>query len=333
MIPDASAEPLPVLRAADLDRQVPEARWLVQSIWGRAAVGIVGGPPKSYKSWWGIDMAVSVASATACLRQFPVDDPGPALIYLAEDSLPDVRSRIEAICQSRGLAIEALDLHVITVPGLRLDQQRDRDRLTATLDGLRPRMLLLDPLVRLHRLDENSSLEISGLLGFLRELQRGFDSAVVLVHHAGKKHHAQPGQSLRGSGDLHAWTDSSAYLSWRRHTLVLTVEHRNAPAPEPLGLELIMKADGAASHLAILPGELSDNRNGGGGASGGGSLPEAVLDFLKSQQAAVSRKTLREKLRVNNNRLGQVLDALESRRLVHRTAEGWRFGPGSPPSP
>jgi len=327
MIRNVSPEPLPVCRASELDRQPPEARWLIRSLWGRAAVGIVGGAPKSYKSWFGIDMALSVASATPCLGHFAVDDPGPTLIYLAEDSLPDVRFRIDAICQSRGLAIEALDLQVITVPGLRLDLEGDRDRLRATLELIHPRMLLLDPLVRLHRLDENSSLEISGLLGYLRELQRAFDSAVVLVHHASKKHHAQPGQSLRGSSDLHAWTDSSAYLAWRRDTLVLAVEHRNAPAPEPFALELVKKPDGAASHLKILPGEVPDDPNGFGGTSGNGSLTQAVLEFLRSQPAALSRKVIREKLRVNNNRLGQVLDALEARRVVHRTPEGWRLGP------
>ena len=332
MIRNASPESLPVCRASELGRQPPEARWLIRSLWGRAAVGIVGGPPKVCKSWLGIDMALSVASSTPCLGQFSVDDPGPALIYLAEDSLPDVRFRIEVICQSRGLDIEALDLHVITVPGLRLDLEPDRDRLSATLELIRPRMLLLDPLVRLHRLDENSSLEISGLLGYLRELQRGFDSAVVLVHHASKKHHAQPGQSLRGSSDLHAWTDSSAYVAWRRDTLVLAVEHRNAPAPEPFGLELFKKPDGTASHLQILPGELPVDPNGFGAASGNGALPESVLEFLRSVPAAVSRTAIREKLRVNNNRLGQVLDLLERRRLVHRSAEGWRLGP-APPSP
>jgi hypothetical protein len=277
-------------------------------------------------------MAISIASATPCLRQFAVDDPGPTLIYLAEDSLPDVRFRIDAICQSRSLALEALDLQVITVPGLRLDVERDRDRLWATLELIRPRMLLLDPLVRLHRLDENSSLEISGLLGYLRELQRGFDSAIVLVHHASKKQHASPGQSLRGSSDLHAWTDSSAFLAWRRDTLVLSIEHRNAPAPEPIGLELRKMSDGTASHLEILPGEVPVDPNGFARASGDSSLTEAVLDFLKSQPAAVPRKTIREKLRVNNNRLGQVLDSLEGRRLLHRTAEGCRLGP-APPSP
>ena len=330
MIQKPSGEPLPICRAADLDRQPPEARWLIQSLWGRAAVGIIGGAPKSYKSWLGIDMAVSIASGTACLRQFAVDDPGPTLIYLAEDSLPDVRFRIDTICRSRGLAIEALDLQVITVPGLRLDQERDRDRLSATLDLIRPRMLMLDPLVRLHRLDENSSLEISGLLGYLRELQRGFDAAVVLVHHASKKHHAQLGQSLRGSSDLHAWTDSSAYLAWRKRILVLAIEHRNAPAPDPVGLELIKTSDGTASHLQILPGEVPVDPDAAGPAPGNGALGDAVLDLLKSKATAVSRKAIREKLHVNNNRLGEVLDALEVRLLVHRTANGWLLGPAPP---
>jgi RecA-family ATPase len=66
----------------------------------------------------------------------------------------------------------------------------------------------------LHRLDENSAADISQLLGFLRELQRTHDTAIVLVHHASKKHRAQPGQALRGSSDLHAFGDSNACL-WR----------------------------------------------------------------------------------------------------------------------
>lgn len=330
MIPNPSPGTLPVLRAGDLDRQPPEQRWLIRSLWMRAAVGIVGGAPKSCKSFFGIDMASSVASGTPCLARFVVDDPGPALIYLAEDSLPDVRSRIEAICRSRGLDIHALDLHVITAPGLRLDVDLDRKRLWATVEAIRPRMILLDPLVRLHRLDENSSLEISGLLGYLRELQRSFDTAIVLVHHASKKQHASPGQSLRGSSDLHAWTDSSAYLSRRRDGLVLTVEHRSAPAPQPIGLELRTGSDGSATRLEILPGELRVDPDGSESASENGSLPDSVLEFLGSAPAPVSRTAIREKLRVNNNRLGEVLDSLERRRLIHRTPDGWRLGPAPP---
>jgi len=204
---------LPVQRAAEREVQPPEQTWLIQDLWGLAAVGIVGGAPKCCKSFLGLDMALSVASATPCLGRFTVQAQGPALVFLAEDSLPAVRARLDGLCAQRNLDIRALDLYVITAPSLRLDQGPDRQLLEAMLARLNPRIVLLDPLVRLHRLDENSAADISRLLGFLRDLQRTYDTAIVLVHHASKKHRAQPGQALRGSSDLHAFGDSNAYLA------------------------------------------------------------------------------------------------------------------------
>ncbi len=55
---------LPICKANELDIQESEHSWLIQPLWANHAVGILGGPPKSYKSWVGLDMAVSVASAS-----------------------------------------------------------------------------------------------------------------------------------------------------------------------------------------------------------------------------------------------------------------------------
>jgi hypothetical protein len=107
-------------------------------------------------------------------QRIVVQAQGPTLAYLAEDALSMVRARLDALCGHRRLDIRGLDLHVITAPSVRLDRERDRQRLQATLEHLKPRMLLLDPLVRLHHLDENSAADISRLLGFLREMQRTF---------------------------------------------------------------------------------------------------------------------------------------------------------------
>jgi hypothetical protein len=41
-------------------------------------------------------------------------------------------------------------------------------------------LLILDPLIRLHRVDENDATQIAALLSFLRELQRNFQVAVML---------------------------------------------------------------------------------------------------------------------------------------------------------
>jgi hypothetical protein len=307
-------EILPVRRANELDIHQKEQAWLIESMWAYAAVGIIGGPPKCCKSWLGLDMALSVASGSPCLGQFPVKRPGPSMIFLAEDGLPVVRARIEALCAHRKIPIESLDLYVITASSLRLDLTRDQQRLNATLAAFKPRLLLLDPLVRLHRLDENSATDISSLLGFVREMQRAYDTAIVLVHHLSKKHHAQPGQALRGSSDLHAFGDSNAYLLRRKDRIILTLEHRAAKPPDPIALELVSLIDDSATHLEIAsPTKIPT----------GLSLNKSILDLLLRVGKPMTRTTLRTHLKCNNQRLGQTLLDLDKQGLIRRTSSGW----------
>lgn len=308
---------LPTLQVASIEEPDEAHSWLVRQLWAEAAVGIIGGAPKCCKSWLGLDLAVSVASGTPCLGRFEVERPGPALVYLAEDALGGLRARVAALCEHRGLRLADLPLHVITAPSLRLDQREDRAALDATIKALNPRLILLDPLVRLHRLDENSASEISGLLGYLRELNRRHDVAVVLVHHMSKKAKAQLGQALRGSGDLHAWTDSACYLVRRKRGLELTVEHRAQPAPEPVALRLV--DDPAHLELAGVIAEPTP-------------LTEQVRDILRRADHPCTRAALRNELRVNNQRLGEALLALERAGLAQRGPKGWTTPP-EPPAP
>jgi hypothetical protein len=308
-----------VSRAVEITPRSREEEWLIASIWGKSAVGIVGGQPKSMKSWYGLEMAVSVATGTPCLGRFPVEDPGPALVYLAEDALPNVRDRIEGLCRRRRRRIDDLDLYVITEPVLRLDDESCRDRLDRTVERYAPKLLLLDPLIRLHRLKENDSQEISGLLGHLRELQRRHGVSVVLVHHASKRRRAHPGQSLRGSSDLHAWTDTTAILVRKEDRVALTLEHRFAPSPAPLVLGLIT-GDGGTG-LSIL----DDVRVPGGDPA---DLAEAVLTALGSAGRPLRRGELRQRLRVNNHRLGETLNALERAERLRRGTDGWSLTKG-----
>ena len=310
-----TSEMLPICRANELAIQTIETTWLIQSLWAHAAVGIIGGAPKCCKSWLGIDMAVSVASGTPCLGHFPVQNPGPTLVYLAEDALPVVRARIDALCAHRRLDISQLNLFAITASSLRLDLASDQKRLYATLASLRPRLVLLDPLVRLHRLDENSAADISNLLGFIREMQRIHDTAMVLVHHASKKHHAQPGQALRGSSDLHAFGDSNAYLARNGDRLLLTLEHRAAKPPDPLELALLSQPDGSATHLQIMSTVRDDNK--------GPSLGERALAFLRHADKPMLRTVLRDSLKVNNQHLGEALLQLQHQNLALRMENGW----------
>lgn len=318
---------LPTARVDQLEEVEGPARWLVHSLWSEQAVGFIAGSPKACKSWFGLDIAVSVASNTPCLGRFEVQQHGPALIYLAEDSLPQVRRRIAGICRHRRLDLAALDLHVVTAPSLRLDSHEDQDRLQATLDALQPRLLLLDPLVRMHRIDENSSADVSALLGLLRTLQRQHAVAIAVVHHMGKRRNAQLGQALRGSTDLHAWSDSAAYLVRQRDKLVLTLEHRSAAAPDPFQIRLAT-AEPEQAHLELVPQhDRADD------PSPPVPLVEQVRGVLLGAQAPMPRAALRKALCCNNQRLGDALQALQRDGTIERTKQGWAVAstPTDPP--
>jgi len=58
----------------------------VEQLWGASSVGLIGGAPKCSKTWLGLDLALSVATGTPCLGHYAVPEPGPVLVYLAEDA-------------------------------------------------------------------------------------------------------------------------------------------------------------------------------------------------------------------------------------------------------
>lgn len=99
---------------------------------------------------------------------------GRVLLYAAEDALHVVRQRLAGIAAAVGRDLADLDIHVITCPSVRLDLAADRDALAETVAALEPTLLVLDPFVRLHRIDENVSGEVAPLLAYQRELQRHF---------------------------------------------------------------------------------------------------------------------------------------------------------------
>ena len=246
--------PLPIQPASQLSSAGPQTQWLVEQLWTEQAVGILGGEPKCCKSFLALDVAVSVASGAACLRQFPVRRHGPVLLFPAEDSLAVVRQRLEGIATAAQVAFASLPVQVITAPSLRLDTATDRQRLAQTVQEQRPVLLILDPLIRLHRVDENDASQIAALLSYLRELQRHFQLAVMLVHHARKDSHAsRPGQALRGSSELHGWGDSNLYLRRKGSQLTLSTEHRAAPGRDHIPLQLTA----AGSVLALQVAERS----------------------------------------------------------------------------
>lgn len=314
------AEPLPVLHASQLTDVPQVQRWLIESLWAKSAVGVIGGIPKVKKSWTGLELATAVGSGTKAFGHFAVLDPGPALIYLAEDALHVVKERLIHLAMARNKRLSDVDVRVITAPSLRLDIERERDRLVNTVRLHQPRLLLLDPFVRLHRIDENQAQEVAPLLDFLRQLSRTFGTAVIVVHHVRKSGAQKPGQALRGSGDIHAWGDSNLYLQPHKDGILMTVEQRSARAIEPIFLKL----HDNPLHLAIEQAPTEQPL----------TLEQRIADALRGESTVLNRATLRETLKVNNLKLGQALTRLEQDGTLLRSEKGWSLrGQGGQDAP
>jgi hypothetical protein len=306
----------PTKRASELEERPEIRRWLIELLWADEAVGVLGGEPKSKKSFLALDVAVSVASGTPCLRRFPSPRKGNVLLFAAEDALHVVRKRLAGIAAAAGVDFRNLPIDVITAPTVRLDLPDHQRKLRETVEQLRPRLLVLDPFVRLHRKDENVAAEVAPLLAYLRELQRLYQTAVLLVHHARKgAAHARAGQALRGSSELHAWGDSNLYLRQKGDDeLILTVEHRAAPSQGDLRLTLREAGDALALHVLDDPSPP--------GESPSPTLADRIEHALATATMSLTLRQLRDTCKVRNERLCKALASLTASGRIRKVDGG-----------
>lgn len=311
-----TVELLKVRKIGEIQEQ-SSVPWLVQGLWVHQGVGFLCGSPKAYKTWLALDLALSVASRTAALGAYPVAEAGTVLLFVAEDPPATVRARLAGMAQQRGVSLAELPIHLVMHRSLRLESHKDQARLRATVARYSPKLLVLDPFVRLTAIDENSSLEVSSVLASLRELQFTLGVAILVVHHARKTagNGAAAGLALRGSGDFWAWGDSNLYLTRRHERLQLTIEHRSAPSPEPVTIELCTeREDGPylhrCDHQVHIDGEPQP-------------LAGRILAALRSTDGPHRLDDLRAALRVRMQSLVDALRQLEQNGHIKKTPQGW----------
>ena len=304
----------PTRSPADLEDRPKARRWMIEALWSEQGVGIIGGEPKCGKSFLALDLAVAVAAGVPCLRRFAAAQPGPVLLFAAEDAGHIVRTRLEGIARAANADFETLDIAVIDVPVLRLDHRQDRQRLLETVERVGPRLVVLDPLVRLHGVDENTVAEIAPILGFLRDLQRRFNTAVLLVHHARKSGATRPGQALRGSSELHAWGDSNLYLRRRERQILMTVEHRAAPGLNDIEIELADDGRGPALRLRqALADEAAPEPE---------TAEQRIVQALADADMPLSQRQIRERAATRPATVAAALQTLIREDRVERVPEG-----------
>ncbi len=97
---------------------------------------------------------------------------------------------------------------------------------------------------------------------------------------------------------------------------MLTIEHRAAPAPDPMLIELVAAPTANLAYLRVCDRSTDKQVSA--------SLHRQVLQLLARTPGDLPRTEIRARLRVNNQRLGLCLGELEQLGRIHRAANGWR---------
>jgi hypothetical protein len=207
---------LETVSVADLLAELePDCEWLVDGWYPMPGVVVQAGDPKSFKTLLGLQLAVVVASADVDTFMGRPVRHGPVLFIEEEGSRRKLRERIEKMREGLGSAA-APDLTFVLFQGLRLDDESsvaDLDRLVAER---RPILMVLDPLVLLHRGEENSNSEMARVMRPLIGLAAKYDCTVLLIHHTSKpqaeRRTTRLAQRLRGAGAFAGATDANIVM-------------------------------------------------------------------------------------------------------------------------
>jgi RecA-family ATPase len=100
----------------------------------------------------------------------------------------------------------------------KFDTETDYQDLRTKISELRPEVVIVDPLVKFHYKDENSSSEMARILNRLRELIEDFGISIILIHHMGKNEEG----TARGSSAILGEYD--AYIQIARGDLTQKIK-------------------------------------------------------------------------------------------------------------
>ena len=308
---DRHLQPMPVPKFMELD--FPEQRWLVEGIWPEGGCGFIAGPPKSYKSFLALEMAIAVATGSEFLGA-PVPHRGRVLCLDSENISREIQTRIRLL--SAGRSIDPHNLHGIdVVPActLKLDTAEGIQELSHWLMADSYRLVIIDSMVRFHNLRENESDDMSRFQDDLRALCVANDTGLCLIHHFNKpsahSSSSRKGARLRGSSDMWAWMDCSIYMERKKADVALSFESRYGPPAEDRKISVLID-----DHQVLIRGSdgtLQCTRD------------EQVLEVLATRPEGLTKSGVRKHIeqhgpKVSNPTIGNIMARLYGDEYIER---------------
>jgi hypothetical protein len=176
-----------------LSEELPEAPyWIQPYLLPLSGVMLVGGLTKIGKSFVLMEMARALALGKSPFGCSSLQaSQCRVLLVECEVGERSLKQRFSGILKKDNIQeIEDHLWYVSKDPYLILNEERGQDRLRAYLEQIKPQVLILDPIGKLHTLDENSNSCIAELFNIIDRLvdmgRKECGLSVIFSHHFGK---------------------------------------------------------------------------------------------------------------------------------------------------
>lgn len=235
---DIAAQPYSPRRAAS----IPPRRWVIDRLLLGGTVTVLTAPGGSGKTTFTMALAIAIATGKPIL-DMTVWSAGNVWVWNLEDDSDELARVVTAACQQHDIdeevelkgklflntALDGSELCTATDgrDGITL-RQPTFDKISAEIAKNGIRVLIIDPFVSSHAVEENSNTKIDKIVKTWARIARATDCAVIIVHHTSKA----------GAGDVNSSSarGASALTSAARGVLVInkmTAEQaRTLGAPE-----------------------------------------------------------------------------------------------------
>jgi len=225
---------------------------------------LIVGPAKSKKTFLTQNIGLSIASGID-FAGFKIPKPKKVFYYLAEGGYYPNRSRLKKM--AKHISLDSNDNFMIDFPPyMPVNHTEVYNDVYKEIEESNAEVVIFDPLIRFHDIDENSANGISEVFSKIRQLIDKLGISVILVHHTGKVQ----SRGGRGSSAIIGEYDSCITINRSKADYIhLSYNMRHVETPQSNRIRFNSDTLWFERENSII--ELLENS--------GGSLPKG--DFIK----------------------------------------------------
>jgi len=190
-----------LLPASELLSSPAKAReWLIKDLVLRRIMTVLVSPGGSGKSSFSLLAALALVTGRPLLGRdrFQVPTPLPVWLYSTEDPLDELHRRLEAYCNKFDIPPSELKHLYLTsgvkqpltlVQATREGFMVNTEAVEVLIQNIRKNnisLLIIDPFIRAHQVDENSNTGIDQVMKVLIEIMEQTNVGIFLIHHTKK---------------------------------------------------------------------------------------------------------------------------------------------------